>query len=177
MTENPTVRVFVSAPPDVRPERLIVERVVKRLAREFSYHFRLEAVLWEREPLLATHHFRRWLGTWNDSSVGILPGRVVRPGFGRKTPLINRNPRPPSRRVYARRLSCAKLPERERRKDRNTTRHYPDFDPRPPPELADWIEWGQRVPSWFPDSAANLAVRSLLPQKDVPLRSNYFPVG
>jgi hypothetical protein len=58
MTENPTVRVFVSSPSDVRPERLIVERVVKRLAREFSYHFRLEAVLWEREPLLATHHFQ-----------------------------------------------------------------------------------------------------------------------
>jgi WD40 repeat protein len=58
MMENPTVRVFVSSPSDVRPERLIAERVVKRLAREFSYHFRLEAVLWEREPLLATHHFQ-----------------------------------------------------------------------------------------------------------------------
>ena len=54
MSENHTVRVFVSSPSDVRPERLIAERVVKRLAREFSYHFRLEAVLWEREPLLAT---------------------------------------------------------------------------------------------------------------------------
>ena len=51
MTEDPTVRVFVSSPSDVRPERLIAERVVKRLAREFSYHFRVEAVLWEREPL------------------------------------------------------------------------------------------------------------------------------
>jgi len=58
MTEDPTVRVFVSSPSDVRPERLIAERVVKRLAREFSYHFRVEAVLWEREPLLATHHFQ-----------------------------------------------------------------------------------------------------------------------
>jgi hypothetical protein len=58
MTENPTVRVFVSSPSDVRPERLIVERVVNRLAREFNYHFRLEAVLWECEPLLATHHFQ-----------------------------------------------------------------------------------------------------------------------
>jgi len=58
MTEDPTVRVFVSSPSDVRPECLIAERVVKRLAREFSYHFRVEAVLWEREPLLATHHFQ-----------------------------------------------------------------------------------------------------------------------
>ena len=58
MSENRTVRVFVSSPSDVRPERLIAERVVQRLTREFSYRFRLEAVLWEREPLLATHHFQ-----------------------------------------------------------------------------------------------------------------------
>jgi len=58
MSENRTIRVFVSSPSDVRPERLIAERVVKRLAREFSYHFPIEAVLWEREPLLATHHFQ-----------------------------------------------------------------------------------------------------------------------
>ncbi len=58
MTEPGTVRVFVSSPSDVRPERLIAERVVKRLAREFAYCFRLEPVLWEREPLLATHHFQ-----------------------------------------------------------------------------------------------------------------------
>jgi hypothetical protein len=58
MTDNTTIRVFVSSPSDVRPERLIAERVVRRLAREFSYHFRVEAVLWEREPLLATHHFQ-----------------------------------------------------------------------------------------------------------------------
>jgi hypothetical protein len=58
MTDNPMIRVFVSSPSDVRPERLIAERVVRRLAREFSYHFRVEAVLWEREPLFATHHFQ-----------------------------------------------------------------------------------------------------------------------
>src|SRR5262249_51064911 len=58
MSENHALRVFVSSPSDVRPERLIAERVIKRLAREFSYHFRIEAVLWEREPLLATHHFQ-----------------------------------------------------------------------------------------------------------------------
>jgi hypothetical protein len=50
MSENHALRVFVSSPSDVRPERLIAERVIKRLAREFSYHFRIEAVLWEREP-------------------------------------------------------------------------------------------------------------------------------
>jgi hypothetical protein len=58
MTEDRAVRVFISSPSDVRAERLIAERVIKRLAREFTYHFRLEPVLWEREPLLATHHFQ-----------------------------------------------------------------------------------------------------------------------
>ncbi len=36
----------------------MVERVIERLGREYAYHARLEAVLWEREPLVATHHFQ-----------------------------------------------------------------------------------------------------------------------
>src|SRR5215212_2353779 len=52
------LRVFISSPGDVRPERLIAERVVQRLDREFAYHFRVEPVLWEREPLVASHHFQ-----------------------------------------------------------------------------------------------------------------------
>ncbi len=58
MAETRTLRVFVSSPSDVRPERLIAERVVKRLAREFVHHFQVDVTLWEREPLLATHHFQ-----------------------------------------------------------------------------------------------------------------------
>ncbi|WP_156612609.1 tetratricopeptide repeat protein, partial [Paramagnetospirillum marisnigri] len=57
-TDRPTIRVFISSPSDVRPERLISERVVQRLDREFSYHFRIEAMLWEREPLVAGEHFQ-----------------------------------------------------------------------------------------------------------------------
>ncbi len=53
-----TVKVFISSPSDVRAERLIAERVIERLDREFSYHFNVKAVLWEREPLVATHHFQ-----------------------------------------------------------------------------------------------------------------------
>jgi hypothetical protein len=53
-----TIRIFISSPSDVRPERLQAERIVARLSREFGYHFHLEAVLWEREPLVATHHFQ-----------------------------------------------------------------------------------------------------------------------
>jgi tetratricopeptide (TPR) repeat protein len=53
-----TIRVFISSPADVRPERLLAERVVHRLAREFSHHFQVQPLLWEREPLVANRHFQ-----------------------------------------------------------------------------------------------------------------------
>ena len=52
------LRIFISSPSDVRPERLIAERVIQRLDREFSYYFRVMPVLWERQPLVASHHFQ-----------------------------------------------------------------------------------------------------------------------
>lgn len=52
------LRVFISSPSDVRPERLIAQRVVERLDREFATQFRIEPLLWEREPLVATEHFQ-----------------------------------------------------------------------------------------------------------------------
>ncbi|OQA33315.1 MAG: Serine/threonine-protein kinase pkn1 [Betaproteobacteria bacterium ADurb.Bin341] len=58
MANQPTYRIFISSPSDVNPERLVAQRVVERLDREFAYHFRLEPVLWEREPLIATEHFQ-----------------------------------------------------------------------------------------------------------------------
>jgi hypothetical protein len=58
MSDRSTIRIFVSSPSDVRPERLIAERVIKRLAREFAYRFDVQAVLWERVPLLATSDFQ-----------------------------------------------------------------------------------------------------------------------
>jgi AAA ATPase domain len=58
MPDQRTVRIFISSPADVRPERLKAERIVARIAREFAYHFAVEALLWEREPLVALHHFQ-----------------------------------------------------------------------------------------------------------------------
>jgi hypothetical protein len=37
---------------------LKAEQIVKRLGREFAYHHRVEAVLWERAPLVAARHFQ-----------------------------------------------------------------------------------------------------------------------
>jgi formylglycine-generating enzyme required for sulfatase activity len=58
MADVKLLRVFISSPSDVRPERLIAERVVRRLGREFAYHLRVEPVMWEREPLVASRHFQ-----------------------------------------------------------------------------------------------------------------------
>ena len=59
MSDHPIIRVFISSPSDVRTERLICERVVKRLDREFSNYFHIEALPWEREPLMATQTFQQ----------------------------------------------------------------------------------------------------------------------
>src|SRR5712671_1257688 len=58
MPDPATIRIFISSPADVRPERLKAEQIIARLDREFAYHFHVEAVLWERQPLVATHHFQ-----------------------------------------------------------------------------------------------------------------------
>ena len=58
MRAQSTIRVFISSPADVRPERLKAEQIIVRLDREFAYHFRVEAMLWEREPLVASRHFQ-----------------------------------------------------------------------------------------------------------------------
>ena len=58
MSARRTLRIFISSSSDVRPERRVAERVINRLDREFSYHLRLEPVLWERDPLVATEHFQ-----------------------------------------------------------------------------------------------------------------------
>jgi formylglycine-generating enzyme required for sulfatase activity len=58
MSDDRAVRIFISSPVDMRPERLKAEQIIARLDREFAYRFRVESVLWEREPLVATHHFQ-----------------------------------------------------------------------------------------------------------------------
>ncbi|WP_218511606.1 AAA family ATPase [Variovorax sp. dw_308] len=52
------IRIFISSPSDVRPERLNTKRLIEKLDREFGHHFRVEPVLWEWEPLVATGHFQ-----------------------------------------------------------------------------------------------------------------------
>ncbi|MBV8504609.1 MAG: AAA family ATPase, partial [Alphaproteobacteria bacterium] len=70
--ERRTLRVFISSPGDVRPERLIAERVVQRLDQEFALHLDLRAVMWEREPLLASHHFQDLITPPHDADIVVV---------------------------------------------------------------------------------------------------------
>lgn len=54
---------------DVRPERIIAERVIRRLDREFAYHFRIEPYLWEREPLVASQSFQELIVPPRDTDI------------------------------------------------------------------------------------------------------------
>jgi WD40 repeat protein/tetratricopeptide (TPR) repeat protein len=52
------LRVFISSPGDVGPERQRAAIVISRLRKEFSRFFDLSAILWEYEPMLASGHFQ-----------------------------------------------------------------------------------------------------------------------
>jgi formylglycine-generating enzyme required for sulfatase activity len=56
----------------VRPERLIAERVIQRLEQEFAPNLDLRAVSWEREPLLASHHFQDLITPPHDTDIVVV---------------------------------------------------------------------------------------------------------
>ena len=70
--EPRTLRVFISSPSDVRPERLIAERMVRHLHEEFAPEVGLRAVMWEREPLLASHHFQDLITPPHDTEIVVV---------------------------------------------------------------------------------------------------------
>lgn len=72
MPEANALRIFISSPSDVRPERLIAEKVVERLAREFAAHFPVEPILWEREPLVATAHFQTMITPPSETDIAVV---------------------------------------------------------------------------------------------------------
>ena len=61
MTDAPlpkTVRIFISSPGDVQPERAAARTVVDRLQREYAGQLQLIPLLWEELPLEATASFQ-----------------------------------------------------------------------------------------------------------------------
>jgi hypothetical protein len=52
------LKIFISSPSDVNPERRRAALVVERLAKDFSRFFEIKPILWETEPMLASGHFQ-----------------------------------------------------------------------------------------------------------------------
>lgn len=72
MPDPKRLQVFISSPSDVDPERVVAERVVGRLDREFSAHATIRAVRWEREPLRATRHFQEEIPSASETDIVIV---------------------------------------------------------------------------------------------------------
>jgi tetratricopeptide (TPR) repeat protein/energy-coupling factor transporter ATP-binding protein EcfA2 len=52
------LRIFLSSPGDVTPERLRAVLVVRTLAKEFARYFEIVLESWDTEPMLASGHFQ-----------------------------------------------------------------------------------------------------------------------
>ena len=75
------LKVFISSPGDVIPERMIVKTVIGRLNEEFNGRAYLIPILWEEEPLLASDTFQAQIHPprHTDIYLGILWSRIGSP--------------------------------------------------------------------------------------------------
>jgi CheY-like chemotaxis protein len=83
------LRIFISSPGDVIPERQLVKQVISELDDEFGDVVQLVPVLWEEEPLLASETFQSQIIAPRDTDVYVailwsrlgspLPDSIVRP--------------------------------------------------------------------------------------------------
>ena len=81
------LRVFISSPGDVAQERAVARRVLGRVQGAYAGRLRLEPVLWEQQPLLASDTFQSQIQrpSSTDIVVGILWNR-----FGTPLPSVMR---------------------------------------------------------------------------------------
>lgn len=75
------IKVFISSPGDVIPERMIVKAVIGRLNDELAGRALLIPILWEEEPLLASDTFQAQIHPPRETEiyVGILWSRIGSP--------------------------------------------------------------------------------------------------
>jgi CheY-like chemotaxis protein len=91
--QAPRLRIFVSSPGDVIPERKVVKRIIDYLNEEFSGSVLLIPIFWEEEPLLATETFQSQIISPRDTDIyvgifwsrlgSILPDHIRRPDGSR----------------------------------------------------------------------------------------------
>jgi len=65
------IRIFVSSPSDVSPERVRVERVIKRIESEYSEGVEVEIVRWEEEFYSATSTFQEQISSSAEADIVI----------------------------------------------------------------------------------------------------------
>ncbi len=75
------IKVFISSPGDVIPERQIAKSVLGRLNAEFSGRAFMAPVMWEEEPLLATQTFQAQIHPPSQAEIylGIVWSRIGSP--------------------------------------------------------------------------------------------------
>jgi CheY-like chemotaxis protein len=75
------LKVFISSPGDVIPERQIVKNLIGRLNEEFMGQAYLIPILWEEEPMLASETFQAQIHSPKDTEIyiGILWSRIGSP--------------------------------------------------------------------------------------------------
>jgi WD40 repeat protein len=67
-----TLRIFVSSPGDVMPERRRAQLVIEKLAKTYARFFAIEPILWELEPMLASGHFQDQITPPGETDIVIL---------------------------------------------------------------------------------------------------------
>lgn len=87
-TEKPVLRIFISSPGDVNAERVIAERVIKRLTEDFALRVGLEPIFWEHEPMRMTDTFQTQIPPPSEADIFIcilwsrigtrLPAKITR---------------------------------------------------------------------------------------------------
>lgn len=75
------IKVFISSPGDVIPERQVAKMVLGRLNDEFSGRALLVPILWEEEPLLVTETFQAQIHPPREADIylGVLWSRIGSP--------------------------------------------------------------------------------------------------
>jgi CheY-like chemotaxis protein len=75
------LRIFISSPGDVIPERRALRQVIQQLDDEYGYDVQLIPILWEEEPLVASETFQSQIIEPHDTDiyVAILWSRIGSP--------------------------------------------------------------------------------------------------
>lgn len=80
------LRIFVSSPGDVIPERRRAQLVIEKLAKIYARFFAIEPILWEVEPMLASGHFQDQITPPSETDIVVLIGDAADRGDARARP-------------------------------------------------------------------------------------------